>query len=62
MGFGYAMQNVDRLNFGEIKPEIMEGTAFGLTQRERGIITRHLKGKPTLHNMNCLDFLRAEWN
>ena len=64
MGFGYAPQNVARLNFEEMKPEIAEGTALGLTQRERGVVRDELKGKVTLQDMNCLAFLRERgmWN
>jgi hypothetical protein len=64
LGFGYAPQNVDRLNFAEIKPTVAEGTALGLTSRERGIIGEGLKGKVTLQDMNCLTFLRERglWN
>jgi hypothetical protein len=64
MGFGYAPQNVDRLNFEEMKPVIAEGTALGLTQREQGTISEKLSGKVTLQNMNCLTFLRERgvWN
>jgi hypothetical protein len=63
MGYGYAPQNVDRLNFKEVKPRICEGTAVQLTHMERGSIIKRL-GTVTLHDMNCLTFLRerVDWD
>ena len=64
LGFGWAPQNVERLNYGEMKPQIAEGTALGLTQKEQGAIRDQLKGKMTLQDMDCLTFLRERgvWN
>lgn len=64
LGFGWAPSNVERLNYGEMKPHIAEGTALGLTQREQDAIKDHLKGKMTLYDMDCLTFLRERgvWN
>jgi hypothetical protein len=68
MGFGYARQNIDRLNLGELKPAIAEGTAFGLTEREQATIKSQISSSGglnvTLHDMKCLEFLRArgDWS
>lgn len=58
LGFGYAPQNIERLNFGEMTPMIAEGTALGITQREQSVIIKQLSGKVALQELDCLAFLR----
>jgi hypothetical protein len=64
LGFGWAPQNVERLNFGEIEPQVAEGTAFGVTPGELVAIREQVKGKITFQDMDCLTFLRERgvWN
>jgi hypothetical protein len=59
MGFGYLGRNIERLRFEEVEPAKMkEGTAKDLTVKERGRVVRLFLGGITLHDMDCLQFLR----
>ena len=58
MGFGYGAKNVQRLMFEQVTPENAQGTARGLTPKERDAIVAGFQNKVHLHDVDCLDFLR----
>jgi len=64
MGFGYAQQNIERLNLAEAKPDICEGTGLDLAPKERDSIGRRTGIIKAVQSMDCLTFLheRVDWN
>jgi hypothetical protein len=60
LGFGFGTENVERLNFEMIMPEVCEGTGIGLTASEVRDIGKLFHNGIAIHNgMDCLALLRG---
>jgi hypothetical protein len=58
MGFGFGVQNVQRLKLDIVTPHVFDGTAYGLTDRELKDCRALCGGRVNLRQMECLELMR----
>lgn len=58
MGFGFGARNIQRLKLETLAPHVFEGTAYGLTDKEREDCRTSSGGKVHLRPYQCIDFMR----
>ncbi len=58
IGFGFGARNVQRLKLDIIIPHVYQGTAVGLTEKERSECIKLAGGNVNLRNVDCLDMMR----
>jgi hypothetical protein len=63
LGFGYDATNMLRLGFKGAAYPVAQGTGFGLTDHERGLIMRSIDHRIQIGNFDCIGFLRnvVQW-